>query len=163
MRPDHLPSQEPELLRRFGFTEVAANLPGILYVVREHASSSASRYQEVPPTAELRNVAERLDQAAADHDRLSEIEAELVVLRYDPAADMNAEHRLEEEAKSKKRPRRWWKGLGQIIAGAGISLSDSAVAVGIGGAGVAPAWGALASVVVGVGTAMVGIGELRGE
>jgi hypothetical protein len=163
MRPEHLPPQEAELLRRYGFPEVADNLPGILYVVREHAVAAVGRYQEVPPTTELRNVEQRLDQAVIDHDRICEIEEELVVLRRAEESNSNAVERLTEEAESKKKPRRWWKGLGQIIAGAGISLGDAAVAVGLGTAGVAPAWGALISVTVGVGTAMVGIGELRGE
>jgi hypothetical protein len=163
MRPEHLPTQEAELLRRYGFLEVAENLPGMLYVVREHAVASVGTYQEVPPTGELRNVVERLDQAAQDHDRLAEIEEELAALRRAEESNSSAVQQLNDEAQSKKKPRRWWKGLGQIIAGAGISLGDAAVAVGLGTAGVAPAWGALISVTVGVGTAMVGIGELRGE
>jgi len=165
MRPEHLPPEEAELLRRFGFPEVADNLPGILYVVREHARTTVDRFQEVPPTQEMRNLVERLDQAARDHSRLAEIEEELVVLRRSDEQQQQSPgvQRLADEAESRKKPRRWWKGLGQIVQGVGISLGDAAVAVGFGTAGVAPAWGALISVTVGVGTVMGGVGDLRGE
>ena len=163
MRPEHLPAEEAELLRRFGFPEVADNLPGILYVVREHAVAFVGTYREIPPTREMRNAVERLQQAAKDHDRLGEIEEELAALKRAQESDSPEVQRLNHEAESKEKPRRWWKGLGQIAQGVGISLGDAAVAVGFGTAGVTPAWAALISVTVGVGTVMEGIGDLRGE
>lgn len=163
MRPEHLPPEEATLLRQLGFPEVADSLPGILYVVREHARTSVSSYQDLSPTAAMRDVVERLDQAGQDHNRLGEIEEELAALKRAKESDSAAVQRLNDEAKSKKKPRRWWKGIGQIVQGVGISLGDGAVAVGLGTAGVAPAWGALISVTVGVGTVMGGIGDLRGE
>jgi hypothetical protein len=163
MRPEHLPAEEAALLRRYGFPEVAENLPGMLYVVREHARASVGRYQELPPTQEMHNLEERLDQAAQDHRRLAEIEEELTVLKRAQEWNTSSGQRLNDEAESTRKPRRWWKGIGQIVQGVGISLGDAAVAVGFGTAGVAPAWGALISVTVGVGTIMGGIGDLRDE
>jgi hypothetical protein len=163
MRPEHLPPEEATLLRQLGFPEVAESLPGILYMVRERARTSVSRYEDRSPTAAMRDVVERLDQAQKDHNRLGEIEEELAALKRAQESDSAAAQRLNDEAKSKKKPRRWWKGIGQIVQGVGISLGDGAVAVGLGTAGVAPAWGALISVTVGVGTVMGGIGDLRGE
>lgn len=164
MRPDHLPAEELEMLRRFGFPEVAENLAGILWVVREHATTAPSRNRDLLPTGEMRIVEQVLDQAAKDHDRIGEIEDELVALRRSQEQPPpEAVQRLADEARSRKKPRRWWKGLGQIVQGAGISLSDVAVVVGLGSAGVTPAWAALVSVTVGVGTIMEGIGDLRGE
>jgi len=163
MRPEHLPPEEADLLRRFGFPDVADHLPGVLYMVREHAEASASRQREMPPSIEMGNLIERLDQAAKGHNRLGEIEEELAALKRSQESGSPVSNRLDDEAASIKKPRRWWKGIGQIVSGVGISLGDAAVAVGLGTAGVAPAWGALISVTVGIGTAMGGIGDLRGE
>lgn len=164
MRVELLPPQEAEVLQRLGFPDAAADLPALLYMVRRNAESVTGRNFNFLPTAEMSSLVERLDQARQDHDRLGSIEEEIIVLRRDKdAAHKDSIERLQTEAASKKKPRRWWKGIGQIVQGAGISLGDAAVAVGLGTGGVAPAWGALISVTVGVGTVMVGIGDLRNE
>jgi len=163
LRPEHLPPEEAELLRRVGFPEIADNLPGITYAVREHARASIGSYQEVPPSTEMRNLVERLAQAAQDHRRLCEIEEELVVLRRTQESDSGALQQLTDEATSKKKSGRWWKGIGQIVQGAGICLSDATVAVGLGTTIAPPAWIALTSVTIGVGTLMNGVGELRSQ
>jgi hypothetical protein len=163
MKPEHLPPGEAELLRTLGFPDAADSLPGLIYLVREHAETSAARNRVLPGT-EMRNLRERLDQVAQDHARLSEIEEEIAALKHgNKEASAEPMRRLGEEAESKKRPRRWWKGIGQIVQGAGISLGDAAVACGLGAAGVAPAWTALVSVTLGVGTIMSGIGDLHNE
>jgi hypothetical protein len=133
-------------------------------MVREHAAISASRNRIERPSAHMRDLGELLDRAAEDHRRLGEIEEELAMLRRN--SDVPTEgprQQLDEEEAAKRKPRRWWKGIGQIVQGAGISLGDAAVAAGFGAAGVAPAWAALVSVTVGVGTIMAAIGDLRDE
>jgi hypothetical protein len=163
MRLEHLPPGEAELLRSLGFPDAADSLPGLIYLVREHAETFASR-NRVLPDAETRNLRERLEKAAQDHARLGEIEEEIAALKHgNEESSAEPIRRLGEEAESKKRPRRWWKGIGQIVQGAGISLGDAAVACGLGAAGVAPAWTALVSVTLGVGTIMSGIGDLHNE
>ena len=60
-------------------------------------------------------------------------------------------------SKKEKRSRRWWKGLGGIATGIGVSIAN------IGIASTTQAWAALSSAAVGFGTVMQGIGELSGE
>ncbi len=164
MRVELLPSQEAEVLQRLSFPDAAADLPALLYMVRRNAESVVGRNTNFLPTAEMSRLVETFDQARQDHNRLQSIEEEMIVLRRDKEEEhKDAINRLNAEAVSKKKPRRWWKGIGQIVQGAGISLGDAAIAVGLGSGGVAPAWGALISVTVGVGTVMAGIGDLRNE
>lgn len=164
MRAELLPPQEAEVLQRLGFPDAAADLPALLYMVRRNAESVTGRNTNFLPTVEMSSLVDRLNQARQDHERLQAIEEEMIVLRHDKDAEhKDSIDRLNAEATSKKKPRRWWKGIGQIVQGAGISLGDAAVAVGLGSGGVAPAWGALISVTVGVGTVMAGIGDLRNE
>lgn len=164
MRVEFLPPQEAEVLQRLGFPDAASDLPALLYMVRRNAESVTGRNTNFLPTAEMSRLVETLDQARQDHNRLQSIEEEIIALRRDGGGDhKDSIDGLQAEAASKKKPRRWWKGIGQIVQGAGISLGDAAVAVGLGSGGVAPAWGALISVTVGVGTVMAGIGDLRNE
>jgi hypothetical protein len=164
MRVELLPPQEAEVLQRLGFPDAVSDLPALLYMVRRNAESVTGRNTNFLPTAEMGRLVETLDEARKDHERLQSIEEEVIVLRRDKGAEhKDAIDRLNTEAASKKKQRRWWKGIGQIVQGAGISLGDAAVAVGLGSGGVAPAWGALISVTVGVGTIMAGIGDLRNE
>lgn len=164
MRVEDLPTGEDEVLRVYGFDDVADNLPGVIYVVRAHASER-SGFQELSVSQELRRLAERLDAAAADHDRLEQIEDEIRVSRaQNERPQVSAE--LAAEQGSRRKERRWWKGIGQIVQGAAMSLADAGLAVGalkfkVGDE--AKTWGALVSVTAGVGTILSGIGDLRGE
>lgn len=164
MRVEDLPSGEEEVLRRYGFDNVADNLSGVIYAVRSHASER-SEFQELSVSQELRRLAERLDAAAADHDRLQQIEDEITVRRaQNERPQVPAE--LAAEQGSRQKERRWWKGIGQIVQGAAMSLADGALAVGALKFNVSDettTWGALVSVTAGVGTVMSGIGDLRGE
>jgi hypothetical protein len=79
--------------------------------------------------------------------------------------------RAEEELKgadedTAKKPRRWFKGVGQIAQGAALSIADVALVVGTLHLPVSPetkTWGALASVATGIGAICSGIGDLRNE
>jgi hypothetical protein len=164
MRVEDLPLGEQEMLSRYGFDDVADHLPGVIYAVRSHARER-SGFQELSVSQELRRLAERLDAAAADHDRLQEIEDEITVIRsQNERPQVPAE--LASEQDSRRKERRWWKGIGQIVQGAAMSLADGALAVGALKFDVSDetkTWGALVSVTAGVGTVMSGIGDLRGE
>jgi hypothetical protein len=73
---------------------------------------------------------------------------------------------LNQEAADKKKPRRWFKGLGHIVQGAAMSLADLGLAFGVLDFAVGVetrSWGALVSVTAGVGTIMNGAGDLRNE
>jgi len=62
--------------------------------------------------------------------------------------------------------RRWFKGLGKVAQGSALTLADVGLAAGVLVLPVDPAtqtWGAIVSSVTGVGTALDGLGELRGE
>ena len=66
-----------------------------------------------------------------------------------------------------RRPKkRWFKGLGKVAQGSALTLADVCLAAGVLVLPVDPAtqtWGAIVSSVTGVGTALDGLGELRGE
>lgn len=164
MRVEHLPSSEEEVLRRYGFDNLANHLPGVIYAVRAHANER-SGFQELSVSQELRRLTERLDTAAADHDRLQQIDDEIAVIRaQNERPQVSAE--LAAEQSSLRKERRWWKGIGQIVQGTAMSLADGALAVGALKFEVSDetkTWGALVSVTAGVGTIISGIGDLRGE
>jgi hypothetical protein len=65
-----------------------------------------------------------------------------------------------------KKPRRWFKALGQIAQGTAISIANVALAIGALKFPVSPetqTWGAMASVATGIGTVLSGVGDLRNE
>jgi hypothetical protein len=70
------------------------------------------------------------------------------------------------EADERRPKRRWFKGLGKVAQGSALTLADVGLAAGVLVLPVDPAtqtWGAIVSSVTGVGTALDGFGELRGE
>lgn len=74
---------------------------------------------------------------------------------------------LQKSSPDDRRPkRRWFKGLGKVAQGSALTLADVGLAAGVLVLPVDPAtqtWGAIVSSVTGVGTALDGLGELRGE
>jgi hypothetical protein len=167
MRPEYLPADEAALLRSYGFPALADSLPGLVYLARAHADESAPNQREIRLSAEMDNLAERLRDAARDHERLGEIEEELAALKHAqkagsaPERQLPAEKSLTDEAEAKKKSRRWWKGLGQVVSGAAVSLADTAFVAGPHVVVTGPAF--LVSVTAGIGTIMQGAGDLRGE
>ena len=100
------------------------------------------------PHRELRYVTERVKEADAEFQRL-----------------VKASEGETNDAAPKK-PRRWFKGLGQISQGAALSIANVALALGTLKFPVSPetqTWGAMASVATGIGTVLSGIGDLRNE
>jgi hypothetical protein len=167
MRPEHLPPEEAEALRTLGFSHTADHLPGLLYVVRHRAEVNPLR--ETPPSRALERTAEAIADAAEDHDRLAEIEQRLAAMEQADDSEITpnrARERLEQETSQKRKPRRWFKAVGQIVQGTAMSLADIALAAGVLRFKVPEetrTWGALVSVTVGVGTIINGAGDLRGE
>lgn len=142
MTAEHLPAEEDQLLRAFGFGRTTDNLDGIIYRVREAAAARRGLHRELPPSYELEWTRERIEESAKDHDRLSEIEEELAVVRGQRRQDSNRDKAeqstlieqqedLEQQSETKRKPRRWWKGIGQIVQGLAMSLADSGLAAGI--------------------------------
>ena len=175
MRPQHLPLQEADLMRELGFPRLAESLGGIVASVRQFEAGNSSDYRrEVTPTRELERVVQVLDQM---DDRLEKMEG-----LEDRLADLNrrqadaggedlrsiAEQRSEiaHEIEAIKPKRRWFKGLGQVAQGIALSTANIGLAAGAFKFQVSEetqTWGCLISVTTGVGTAMKGAGDLRGE
>lgn len=64
------------------------------------------------------------------------------------------------------RPRRWWKGCGQIAQGCIVSVANVSIALNAIDLPVSDetrTWGSIVSVTTGVGLIMSGVGDLRGE
>lgn len=145
---DNLPSDEVDLLRARGFDEVADHLNGFVFAARAEAERRATWGRgDSRPSAELNWTADALRETArAYHDRA----------RLQP----------DQTSTSERKERRWFKGFGQIVQGAAMSLADIGLAAGCFHFPVSPetqTWGALTSITAGVGTILNGSGDLRGE
>jgi len=149
LRQDSLPPQEAEALRSLGFDDVAEHINGIVYAVRTTAQDRGYGTNEVPVSRRLTEVEERLDRAEEEHRGMAQ----------------ESEER-QSSSEPRRKSRRWFKGLGQIIQGAAMSLANIALAAGMLPLPVSPetrTWGSLASATAGIGTLLNGIGDLRGE
>jgi hypothetical protein len=161
MRPEHLPPEEVELLRRLGFPVAAEQLPGMPYLVKMHSETQGRQSEGMRPSTVMSQAVEQVNSARTDHKRLEEIESELRDLEQREETDSRATQQLEEERESRRRPRRCWKGLRKIIVGAATSLADVGIAVGVGSTVAPPAYATLVSVVCGVDIVLDGLEELR--
>jgi hypothetical protein len=152
LRPEHLPTDEAQILTSLGFPELAQHLPGIVYMVSSDAQRGRYGTKELPVSSRLSSLVERLDRVRKEHNELAEM------------ARQPEKERPREPPQ--RKPRRWFKGLGQIAQGAVMSIADIAVAAGALHLPISPetrTWGMLASATAGVGTLLSGVGDLRGE
>jgi hypothetical protein len=113
---------------------------------RERQSRDLSLRQE------LRSVEEKLEKADAE---------------FQEQVDAATKHLPEATSKNfPKKSRRWFKGLGQISQGTALSIADIGLAISVLKLPVSPeaqTWGAIVSVITGIGTVLNGIGDLRNE
>ncbi|MQS10997.1 hypothetical protein F7Q99_01545 [Streptomyces kaniharaensis] len=147
LRAEHLPSSEADILSSLGFPRVAAQLPGLVCSVKIFSRNRRSFLDEVPVSQQLRDLADRLERARGEHQ----------------AAAARSE---QEEQPSIRRKRKWWTGLGKVVTGSAISISDMALGIGLLPFEVSPetkSWGALSSAALGIGQVLEGVGAIRGE
>lgn len=148
LTPKALPKEDARVLDRLGSRDPSGELAALIYLLKARSSQLAASMREVSLRAQIENLENRLEEMAA-----------------------RLESQDEEDQKPKRgeRPgkpgRRWWKGLGQIAQGSGLTLVNIALLVGaLPGLSVdEKTYGALASAATGLGTVLVGIGDLRGE
>lgn len=142
---DDFPEEEYELLRSIGFQNPKSDLQGIIYLLKvRHREWLLRRNLKRCVSSELKSATELLESAVKD----LKIEDQKTIVEQP------------------KKSRRWFKGLGKIGRGAGVSIGDICLAAGILKFPVSPetqTWGAVVSTTAGVGMILDGIGELRGE
>jgi hypothetical protein len=148
LEPEHLPEVDRELLREMGSSNPDIELRGLVY----QAKASLER-------------AERMSREASIRQQLKQAESRLLeaTQEFDEKKESKNKERGEDHP---KKSRRWFKGLGQITTGAGISIANVALAVGVLKFPVSAetrTWGALTSVTTGIGTILSGLGDLRNE
>ena len=164
MTPEMLPPEEAELLRQFGFPDVAESLAGMVHVARQHAETASTQFQEVRPSRAMSKVAETLEPAINDHKRIEQLEEEIAAIRQQSQVVSNQEiQRLQRQINAGRKPRRWWNAIRKIVQGTAASLADIAVAVGVGTTVAPPAWLTILSVVSGVSTLTEAADDLRRE
>lgn len=147
LQPDHLPKEDKEILRDMGSINPDAELRGLVYLAKARVRNVKRQNREVSIRQELKNCEQELDQAEQKFRK-------------------GLEMKEPELNQIPKKSRRWFKGVGQIAQGSALSIADVALAIGVLKLPVSAetqSWGALASVVTGIGTLLNGVGDLRNE
>jgi hypothetical protein len=150
LSPDHLPAVDEAVMREIG----SPNPRVELRLLVSHAKTMLerrARYSEGKFVQMVRqgDLEERLEQAAKEFEQ-------------DPnsMSDDNPDH------PHPKKSRRWFKGIGQIGQGAALTIANVGLAASVFHLPVSPetqTWGAITSVIAGLGSIANGIGDLRGE
>jgi hypothetical protein len=139
LRADHLLPWEEEILTRLGFPRVAANLPNLVYETRLLAQRQRRDLGEVRVSQRLRELDHILQQVAH-------------------------EHRQPANPSPEPKSRKWWTGLGKVVAGSVSSIIDIATGAGLLAVGAPPEMNTvLASTIMGCGALMEAMGAFRGE
>ncbi len=144
----HLPDVDKDVLREMGSSNPDVELRILVYRAKQWMERSDRQQREAGLRQELWYVEERLKEANADFEKLSEAQNQ------------------QSSSEVPKKTRRWFKGLGQIAQGSALSIANVALAIGALNLPVSTetqTWGAIASVATGIGTILNGIGELRNE
>ena len=159
LRLTDLPPQELPILAAHGFDIVESDLIRVVYRVRRTADPR--RHREITPSGAFSRAQESLQEAQSVFTQ-NEAGQRRYALALAEAEDGQSRR---PEPPERKQPR-VFKGLGQLVQGAAMTLADVGLAVGAFPFPVSPetqSWGALASITAGVGSVMNGIGDLRGE
>lgn len=152
-----LPKNEAEVLAMLGFDHLAsmvhADVDLIAYEWKRESSYAAMMGRELrdakPATYTFDAASRQIRHHAKEIDETTKERPED---QQDPPAP--------------RRPRRWWKGVGQIVEGAALAAVDVGMAAGVLVFPVNPetqSYGAVISVTGGVGKMLNGVGDLRGE
>ena len=144
MEVEHLPDNEAGVLHGLGFPEVGDHLEAITFEVRTFAQRHDREIQERGVSRQLDEAVERMDHVGNEHAAMEQIDAT--------------------KPTPPRRSRKWWTGLGKIVAGAGTSLINIGLGAGL-IPGLAPDARAamLSSATLGIGAALEGVGAIRGE
>jgi hypothetical protein len=140
---EHLPGSEASLLRELGSDDPQRDLRAIIFIMKKRRNKFLADRTRVEH--ELSRVAKEVNEAG------QQIQQMQGVANIPPHA---------------QKPRRWFKGLGQIAQGTAVSLANVGLAIGWLHFPVSPetqTWGSLASVTTGIGMVAAGAGDLRGE
>ena len=140
LTPEHFPQEELQLLRAFGSEDPQRDLRAFIFILKSR-------------------------RARRQGDRMR-IRVELSRVEKQVSNEADAIRGDGEIPPDVRKPRRWFKGLGQIAQGTALSLADVGLAIGVLHFPVSPetqTWGALVSVTTGVGMVLAGAGDLRGE
>lgn len=144
MQIEDIPRHDIEALEQLGERSPKGALLAAFWKVKQRKSLSGQDYNENDIISRLR----RLEQ------KLAEFEKRKKMPRESSTDDV------------RKPRRRWFKGLGKVAQGTALTLADVGLAAGVLVLPVDPAtqtWGAIVSSITGIGTALDGSGELRGE
>jgi hypothetical protein len=143
LQAHHLPGIDREVLREMGSQDPEQEIRCLVHAARLNLERFVSPRREVRMEQELEQIEKLVARA-------------------------NERFGQSETAKSEipRRSRRWFKALGQIAQGTALSLANVALAIGVLKFPVSPetqTWGAVASVVTGIGTLLSGVGDFRNE
>ena len=159
LRVTDLPPQEIPILAAHGFDINENDLVRVIYRVR-HTSHPRS-HREITPSRAFSQAQESLQEAQNVYAQNEANQRQHAVA----IAEAEGTQGRRPQPPERKKPR-VFKGLGQLVQGAAMTLADVGLAVGAFPFPVSPetqSWGALASITAGVGSVMNGIGDLRGE
>lgn len=137
---EHFPAEELRMLKALGSDDPERDVKALIFILKTTRASFSGERTQVK--SQLSRVEEQ-------------ISAEADAMRGDGDVPQDA-----------RKPRRWFKGLGQIAQGAALSLADVGLAIGVVHFPVSAetqTWGSLVSVTTGVGMVLAGAGDLRGE
>ena len=141
MTMEHMPAEEIAVMKSLGSDDPDRDLRAVMYMLRIRYSN---------PRREFRPVTSSLDRGVKELDQSIEEKAE----------------NKDDEFPKVSRPRRWWKGCGQIAQGCILSVANVGIALNAVDLPVSDetrTWGSIVSVTTGVGLIMSGVGDLRGE
>ncbi len=154
---ENLPPEEEQALLALGFVELARTYPEVVDLVGQEWRNGSAKGLEVhrefrrePASAAIDTAIERIQQHASELREAGQRERDGV----------------EQTPEVPRKKRKWWKGVGQIVQGASLAITDVGLAVGALKFPVSPetqTYGAVVSVSAGVGTIMNGVGDLWGE
>jgi len=138
---EHFTEQELGIFKDLGSDDPQRDVQALIFILK------ARRRASIP--AERTRVRDQLARVEA------QISAEADVIQGDGEIPQNV-----------RKPRRWFKGLGQIAEGIALSLANVGFAIGLLHFSVPPeiqSGATLISVTTGVGKVITGAGDLRGE
>lgn len=144
MELEDIPPHDIEALEQLGERNPKGALLAAFRKIKHRKSLSKHENKET----EIRSRLHKLERELSDIENKQEIP------------------KFQEFGIESKPKRRWFKGIGKVAQGTALTLADVGLAAGILVLPVDPAtqtWGAIVSSVTGIGTALDGAGELRGE
>jgi len=143
----YLPEVDKDFLRDMGSVNPEVELRTLVFAAKTSIHRNTQQPREVSIRQQLERSNERLEKQVAEFRKRAEAKNEGI-----------------EDVP--KKTVRWFKALGQLVIGAGLSIENVALAAGYVHLPISPetqTWGAITSVTTGIGTILSGVGELRNE